>query len=199
MIQSIVVGKHEGVTLEVGLCDVLPLTWRWTRTQGRWWKAGSDSKPQSPAHILAQLYQSGPMVQRFQNPLNHEDRLRLKSSNTGAWAFCVTVEPPREGNWIYVFSSEPTNMDSIWAWNLSKGHRMSCPPHHIIKGQFRTGKMAQSGRTLVAKPEDLSLIPVTYTVRSENQLLQAVLWPPTLSLSCPGPDTHINLWLLDCS
>jgi hypothetical protein len=36
------------------------------------------------------------------------------------------------------------------------------------------GEMAQRVKGLAAKPEDLSLIPGTYTVKGENRLLQVV-------------------------
>lgn len=43
--------------------------------------------------------------------------------------------------------------------------------------------MAQQVKVLVAKSDDLSLIPRTQIVEVENQLIQVVLWPPHLLCS----------------
>lgn len=47
-----------------------------------------------------------------------------------------------------------------------------------FRGNFLGSKMAQCGKTLASKPEDLSLFPGVNMVEIENQLLKVVFSPP---------------------
>lgn len=57
---------------------------------------------------------------------------------------------------------------------------------------WRATEMAGWGRTLAAKPDNLSPIPKIHTEKEENQLLKIVLWPPQLFCGTHVTHTHNN-------